>query len=141
MREFKEFLRLGAVKKQKAEINRSRSLVEESIKKKEFLELTIKTIPKDKWNPNVISEQCYDILMELIRAKMFIDGYNSNSHEAEVAYMKIIGFSEADVKYMDELRYYRNGTKYYGTALNLEYAEKTVEFLNKTYPKLLKIVR
>ena len=93
-------------------------------------------------NPNVIVDQCYDILIELIRAKLFLDGYNSkSSHEAEVSYMKIIGFGEAETKQMDELRYYRNGTKYYGTMLNLEYAEKTIEFMNSLYLKLLRTLK
>jgi hypothetical protein len=80
--------------------------------------------------------------MELVRAKMFLDGYNAgNSHEAEVSYMTIIGFSETDAKYMDEIRYYRNGTKYYGTMLNNEYTENVIKFLNKIYPKLIKILK
>jgi hypothetical protein len=80
--------------------------------------------------------------MELLRAKMFIDGYNAgSSHEAEVSYMSVLGFSVADVKYVDELRYYRNGTKYYGTILNIEYAVKTLKFLDKTYPTLLKLLK
>jgi hypothetical protein len=141
MKDFKEFQRIGTVKKQRPNIDRAISLIVESSQKKEFLELTIKMIPKNKWNPNVIAEQCYDILMELIRAKMFLDGYNSSSHEAEVAYLQILGFNETETKYLDELRYYRNGTKYYGTILNVEYAEKTLEFLNKIYPKLMKIVK
>jgi hypothetical protein len=79
--------------------------------------------------------------MELIRAKMFLDGYNtSSSHEAEVSYMKILEFKDSDIKHMDELRYYRNGTKYYGTILNLEYAQKTIEFMNRIYPALIKLL-
>ena len=37
---------------------------------------------------------------------------------------------------MDEVRYNRNGIKYYGTTLDKEYAEKVFAFLNKVYPKL-----
>ena len=47
--------------------------------------------------------------MELIRAKVLIDGYATASHEAEVSYMRNLGFSEHDVRFMDELRYHRNG--------------------------------
>jgi hypothetical protein len=142
MKDFKELLKSGTVKKQMPNKQRSLSLITESSQKKTYLETTIKLVPKDKWNPNVIVDQCYDIIMELVRAKMFLDGYNAgNSHEAEVSYMTLIGFSEAEAKYMDEIRYYRNGTKYYGTILNNEYAENVIKFLNKIYPKLIKIVK
>ena len=142
MKDFKEFLALKVVNKQMPNKERAISLIEESKKKKEYMETTIKLIPKQKWNSNVIVDQCYDILIELIRAKLFLDGYNSkSSHEAEVSYMKIIGFSEAETKQMDELRYYRNGTKYYGTVLNIGYAEMTIEFMNKIYQKLLRILK
>lgn len=98
-------------------------------------------IPKEKWNHNVICEQCYDIIMELIRAKMIAKGYNSSSHEAEVSYLKILEFNDSDIKLMDELRYYRNGTKYYGTILNIEYTEKIISFLEKHYKKLLELAK
>lgn len=142
MKEFKEFLKSGTVKKQTPNKQRALSLIIEATHKKSYLETTIKIIPKEKWNPNVIVDQCYDIIMELIRAKMFQDGYNAgNSHEAEVSYMKVIGFSEAEAKYMDEIRYYRNGTKYYGTMLNNEYAENVIKFLEKIYLRLNKIIK
>ena len=141
MKEFKEFLKSGIVKKQTSNNNRALSLIAEAKQKKEYLETTIKYVPKNRWNPNVIVDQCYDIIMEFIRAKMFIEGYNAgNSHEAEVSYMKILYFSESEVKYVDEIRYYRNGTKYYGTILNIEYAEKTINFLNNIYEKLIRLI-
>ena len=88
-------------------------------------------------NANFIVDYCYDIIMEHMRAKMFIDGYNAgNSHEAEVSYMIILGFSESDTRFMDELRYFRNGIKYYGTILDNEYAKKVLQFMNRLYPKI-----
>ena len=67
--------------------------------------------------------------------------FQDSSIDDELTAYENMEFNEAEVKYMDELRYYRNGTKYYGTILNLTYAEKTLEFLNKIHPKLMKIVR
>lgn len=142
MKELKEFQKSMIVRKQSPNKERAKSLIAEATQKKEYLDITLKMIPKEKWNPNVISDQCYDILMELIRAKMFLDGYNAgNSHEAEVSYMQVLGFDESETKNMDELRYYRNGTKYYGTVLNAEYAEKIIMFLDKMYPKLIKMLK
>jgi hypothetical protein len=141
MREFQDYLKEGSVHKQTPNIERAYYLLDEAKEKKKFLNLiTTKAIPKEKWNHNVICEQCYDIIMETIRAKMFIDGFKSSSHEAEVSYLKILNFEEIEVKQMDELRYYRNGIKYYGIQLNLEYAEKTLIFLEKIHERLLKLV-
>src|SRR3989344_9544195 len=137
LRKFEEFLKDGTVKKQTSNLQRALSLVKESEIKKNFLDVSMQNIPKDKMNANFIVDYCYDVIMELLRAKMFIDGYNAgNSHEAEVSYMVVIGFSQEDTRFMNELRYYRNGTKYYGTILEMEYARKSLRFLDNVYPKL-----
>lgn len=139
IKKFEEFIKLGIVKKQLPNKARALSIIEEVKRKKQYLEISIKSIPKENLNANVIIDQCYDILIEIIRAKLYIEGYNiGNSHEAEVSYLRLLKFSESEVRFMDELRYYRNGTKYYGTILDIKYAEQTVTFMKKMYPKLLK---
>lgn len=141
MKKFEEFVKNGNVKKQSPNKNRALALIKEAEDKRDFLDLSLKSISKDKMNANFIIDYCYDILMEIIRAKMFLDGYNAgNSHEAEVSYLRVLGFSEADITFMDELRYYRNGTKYYGTILNKNYAEKSLSFMNKNYPKIRRLI-
>ncbi|MFA4887273.1 MAG: hypothetical protein WC595_03605 [Candidatus Nanoarchaeia archaeon] len=68
---------------------------------------------------------------------MLTAGYNSEkSHEAEVAYLKKINFQEKDILFMNELRYYRNGIKYYGKKLDSEYAQKVLTFMKENYQKL-----
>ncbi|MFH0961513.1 MAG: hypothetical protein V1820_02420 [archaeon] len=141
LKEFKEYLKTGVVKKQAANKNRAASLVNEAEEKKEFLKVALKSIPTDRMNPNFVVESCYDIVMELVRAKMFLSGLNASSHEAEVSYMSELGFSEADVRFADDLRYGRNGIKYYGTTHTKEFAEKTLEFMKKVYPKLKELLR
>jgi|SRR3989344_2729454 len=141
LKKFEEFVAKGVVKKQTSNKQRAISLVKEAETNEKFLKTSLKNIPKEEMNPNFIVNSCYDIIMELIRAKMFVDGYNAgNSHEAEVSYMKNLGFSESDVVFTDELRYYRNGTKYYGTILDMEYAKKVLGFMNKIAAKLKKII-
>lgn len=137
LRKFEDFVKEGTVKKRTPNIQRALSLINESEEKRQFLSISLKSIPEEKMNANFIVDYCYDILIELLRAKMFTEGYNSgSSHEAEVSYMRILGFSEADTGFMDEMRYYRNGTKYYGTILGLDYAKKVSEFMNRIYPVL-----
>jgi len=141
LRKFEEYVKIGIVKKQAPNKQRAVSLIKESETKKSFIDVSLRSIPKDKMNTNFILDYCYDVIMELLRAKMFIDGYNAgNSHEAEVSYMLVLGFSLNDARFMDEVRYYRNGTKYYGTIIEEEYAEKILEFMKKIYPKLKKII-
>lgn len=141
MKDFEEYLLQGIVKKQTPNRERAISLIAEADKKKEFLEISLKNIPPELMNANFIVDYCYDILMELIRAEMLLEGYNAgNSHEAEVSYLKKIGFIEPKIRIMDELRYYRNGTKYYGTILSNDYAKKTLEFFKQIYAKMKSII-
>lgn len=92
-------------------------------------------------NANDIIEDCYDILISLIRAKMLLSGFNSSgigAHEAEVAYMKNLDFLDTEIRFMNELRYFRNGIMYYGKRFDKEYAEKVLNFLKKIKEKLNK---
>ncbi|MBI5797583.1 hypothetical protein HZA98_01625 [Candidatus Woesearchaeota archaeon] len=137
MKVFEEFLKEGIVTKQSSNRARALSLLEEAQEKKAFLEIALEKIPKEKISPNFIIDSSYDILIEIIRGKMLLDGYASkSSHEAEVSYLTILQFSEPELRFMNELRYNRNGIKYYGTIFNKEYADKVLAFLKKLYPSL-----
>jgi len=141
LRKFEEFINSGIVKIQAPNNQRSLALIKGAEEKKSFLSVSIKNIPRKQMNANFIVDYSYDILMELIRAKMFIDGYNvGNSHEAEVSYLEKLRFSEFERRFMNEIRYYRNGTKYYGTMLDNDYADKVLSFLEKIYPRLKKLL-
>ena len=94
-------------------------------------------------NANDYVKTCYDIFMGLIRAKMLLDGYKASglgAHEAEITYMRNLKFNEGEIKFADQVRYFRNGILYYGTLLDKEYAEKVLEFLNRVYPRLKRLV-
>ena len=141
-RKFQEFLDLGIVKKQTPNKERANSLIKESEGKKHFLMIALKNIPKKEINPNFVVDSCYDIFMELIRAKMFLDGFNAgNSHEAEISYAETLGFKEQEIRFMNSIRYYRNGTRYYGSILSEEFAKSVFDFLNIIYPKLITLVK
>ena len=51
-----------------------------------------------------------------------------------------MNFPAEDIRFMDELRYYRNGTKYYGTILSTDYAIKVRAFTDRSYPLLRKLI-
>ena len=136
---FNEYLEKGIVTKQAPDIPRARFLIQESETSIIGINRRIKNEKIDEFNANSIIKDCHDIVIELIRAKMLIDGFNASgnyAHESEVSYMKILGFEENEVNFMNELRFARNSITYYGKILNAEYASKIVDFLKKVHPKL-----
>ena len=58
------------------------------------------------------------------------------AHEAEVTYMKNMGFSEREVRFMNDLRYFRNGILYYGKNFDADYGRKVLNFLDNIFPVL-----
>ncbi|MBU2612146.1 MAG: hypothetical protein KKB62_00305 [Nanoarchaeota archaeon] len=92
---------------------------------------------------NSIIKDCYDILMELIRARLLVEGYSSSgnfSHEAEISYLKKLGFEENKIRFMNELRFNRNSVIYYGKILSVEYAKKVIDFMKSNYVLLKKVI-
>lgn len=143
MKSFDNFVKTKIVKIQKPDSSRAEFLVKEAERDYSFLQKTIDKIGVNNETANNQVKLCYDVFMELIRAKMFLEGYNASgqgAHEAEVAYLKVLGFKEDDIIFVDEIRYFRNGMVYYGTVLDKVYAEKVIEFTKKIYNQLNEIL-
>ena len=141
---FDEFLESGTVIKRIPDAARARSLIDEAEKRRKFLAELLNKIGITDDNANYFIENSYDMLLELLRAKLLIDGFYASgegSHEAEVAYMRNLKFEEKDVRFMNDLRYYRNGILYYGKDFDVDYGKKVVEFSNRIYPKLLSFMK
>jgi len=136
LKKFEEFLNSGVVRKQTPDGERAKSLIIESKEKLKFFEKVKERLGTEELSPNYVIETCYDVLIELLRAKLLTLGYKTDSHETEVSYMKNLGFSEQETDFMNQLRYFRNGIKYYGKILNQEYSTKVMKFMYKTIPKL-----
>ncbi|MDD9953518.1 MAG: hypothetical protein OXR66_04220 [Candidatus Woesearchaeota archaeon] len=136
MKSFEEHTRSNKVRKQRTSPARAKALLQEAAKRYVFIEsLEIK-----EENANYIVENVYDVLRELIEAHMSFEGYKSYSHEANVAYLAEIDFRQRDVYFFDELRKRRHGVKYYGKNVKLDYARKTLQFLQQHYETLRKRV-
>ena len=130
---FEEFIETGEVKKQSVDKNLSLALMNESIERIEFVQRLI----KNSESPKYIVENVYDSIRELIEAKLAIDGFKSYSHEATILYLrKFKEFTDAEIKFLDELRKIRNNIKYYGKNVEKETASNAAEFMEKTIPKL-----
>jgi len=140
-KEFEYYLK-DAIKKSKDK-PRAEFLLNESDISLEGLKERIKIIGINDKNANSIIKDCYDIMIEIIRAKLLLEGYSFSgnyAHEAEISYLKKLGFPDNEVSFLNELRYFRNSIMYYGKILDKEYAEKVLDFLNKIHSKLKKLV-
>jgi hypothetical protein len=144
IKDFNEFIENGVVKKQSPDKPRAEFLIKESENDYNFLLDLMGKIKIEDKNANMFIKTCYDILMELIRAKMLLEGYNATgqgAHEAEVSYLRILGFNESNVQFADQLRFFRNGMLYYGTILDSEYAFKVLDFTKKLRQKLKDLIK
>ena len=138
LKKFNEYINLGIIRKQKPDEERALSLEKEAERKRKSLIEFLNKIGLKEENANDVIENCYNILMFLIRANLFKKGYSAsglNAHEAEISYLFELNIPEEEIKFMNELRYFRNGILYYGKELNEEYANKVISFLNKMHKK------
>lgn len=138
-KDFSYYLNKGIVRK--GQINKSRSefLKNEAELSLEGLNERVKIIGINDKNANSIIKDCYDIIMELIRSKMLLEGYSASgnySHEAEISYLKELGFETKEIGFLNDLRYFRNSVTYYGKILDKEYAREVYNFLNKVLKRL-----
>ncbi len=139
IKNFKEYINEGIVRKITPDIQRAKNLIKDSERKIRVLGRQIKNLGIDDEMSNEYVIICYDVLMLFIRAKMLLKGYNSSgvgAHEAEVSYLRILGFKEQEVQFANQMRFFRNGMLYYGTILDSVYAKKVLEFTKHIYFKL-----
>lgn len=88
VKRFNEFIQSGIVKKQTPNKSRAKFLVQEAERDYSVLLKLVEKFGIKNDNANIFIKTCYDIIMEQIRAKMLLDGYNATgrgAHEAEVS--------------------------------------------------------
>jgi hypothetical protein len=139
---FEDYVNEGIIKKSYIDKSRAKYFIEEAQKSFKGMQKRIAVMGIDEENSNSIIKDNYDIIMEIIRANLLIKGYNSQgpyAHEAEISYLKPLGFTYHEISFLNDLRISRNSILYYGKILQPEYAKKVVEFTIEIYPKLLTI--
>jgi len=144
LKKFNEFVKERTVEKRFPDNQRSDNLKDEAERKYNSLKVIINKIGLNNDNANDIVEYCYDIIINLIRAKMLSEGFFSSgkgAHEAEISYLRELGFQEQEVQFSNQLRYFRNGILYYGKRFDKEYAEKVLDFLKKIHPKIISVLK
>ena len=143
LKPFEDFVKEGVVKRVSINSERAKSLIIESERKMRSIKLQLEKIGIIEDNANDYVEHCFDSIMNLVRAKLYLKGYSASgagAHEAEVSYLRELSFTEKDIQFADQLRYFRNGILYYGTALDKEYANKVLEFTKNAHPKLKRLL-
>lgn len=143
MKTFEEYIENGVMIRISPNTERAKSLLTEAERRMISLKERLEKIGVKNENANDYVEYCYDLIMHLVRAKLYLDGYyarGQGTHEAEISYLHILKVSEEEVRSLDQMRYFRNGILYYGTFLDAEYAEKVISFTKKMYPKLKELL-
>lgn len=136
--DFEEYVKRGTIRKSSINKPRAKFLINESQKTFNSLIKRLEVLGIDEDSANSIVKDCYDVLMELIRACILLDGYNSSgsyAHEAEVSYLRKMEFGDKDISFLNDIRYFRNSVTYYGKILTVDYANKTAEFTKKHIQK------
>ena len=89
LRAFDEYLSEGVIKKVTPDPQRAESLKLEAGRKFASLQKNIETLGVDDENANDFVEYCYNIIMFLIKSKMYERGYagsGKGAHEGEVSF-------------------------------------------------------
>ena len=140
MKDFEEYIEEGVARKITPDMERSKSLLEESRRKYDSLLTNIEKLGIDDDNANDYVEYCYNIILFLIRSRMLKHGYKTSgegAHEAEVSFSSKLGSSESEIRFLDQLRYFRNGILYYGKRFDKEYALMVIKFTKKIFKRLI----
>lgn len=138
MREFEDFIKTGEARIQEKNDTLASALVKSSEKGEKY----VKRQKIDGENAEHIVADVYDLIRELIEARLSLEGYKSYSHEATILFLKKFSeINEEEIIFLDNLRKIRNGIKYYGKEATTEEAAKTLNFMNAILPKLKKLVK
>ena len=106
-KEFSYYLTQGIIVKSSPNMQRAAFLIKESENSLDGLIERVDKIGINNKNANSIVKDCYDIIMESIRAKLLMEGYTSSgqyAHEAEVSYLQELEFPESEIVFLNELR-------------------------------------
>ena len=100
----------------------------------------LKVLPRDR--PYRIMEEYYEIILELLTALMYADGFKTLSHVSAIEYCakNYECLTENESKIIDTLRKFRHGIVYYGRKVSGNYLINNEEPIKKIITKLSKLV-
>mgnify|MGYP001157325943 CR=1 FL=1 len=135
MNDFEFYLNEGKVKKQAPDKELAKSLVNDANERVgKVSKLDVKMFPK------IAFENVYDALREILDALLTVSGYKSYSHEASIAYLKKYKIEDSVITELDNFRYKRNSSKYYGKGISEQDAVEIINFYKNHSGKLKSII-
>ena len=133
---FNYFLKSKEVRKTTPNSELAKSLIKdmkERINKINMLDINIFA--------KIIFENLYDGLRDFCDALLALDGFKSYSHQASISYLLEKGFDVSITEELDQFRYKRNGSKYYGEEIISKDAQQIKEFYNRIKTKINTILK
>ena len=136
MKPFEIFLNGKDVKKTSMNIVLAKALIQD-----------MKTRIKENWDldekekTKTIFESVYEAIRCFCDALLAINGFKSYSHEASISYLLKKNFDVAMVQKLDDFRFKRNGSKYYGRTITLEDVKDIKDFYIKIKEKINKEIK
>ena len=107
----------------------------------------MKTRIKENWDlnegkkPKTIFENIYEAIRCFCDALLAKEGYKSYSHEASISFLLKKNFDTATIQKLDNFRFKRNGSRYYGRTISPEDVKEIKEFYLKIKEKMNKIIK
>ena len=121
----------GSVKRQMPDIKTAKATARDSRERMEMAR-AIAFSQKAKY----LVENVYKSVHEFLDAILYLEGYKSYSHEASVAYIQGLGFSQTEIENVNRLRKLGNGIKYYGEDIAAEGADSAINTAEAILKKL-----
>ena len=136
MEEFESFIKRKIVKKSFSDIERAKKLVKDG--RSRLIDVELLNLNK---MPKFVFENTYDAIRDFLLAILIKDGYKTSSHEALISYLLKKDFDVYSVGRLDQFRYKRNGSKYYGEGVSIQEAEDIVLFYKQIKSKIDKLIK
>lgn len=114
------------------DIGRARSLIETANQRISLIDNI------NERNCNFAFEDYYTSIIEMLQAKLFLEGYNVLNHICLGFYMRDVLKRDDLFNVFDDLRYKRNSLTYYGIRMDFETAKQAI-VLSKRMVKELKV--
>ena len=135
MMPFEYFIKTGEVKKASVDLELAKSLIKDMDERiQKSMKLDVNEFSK------MIFENIYDALRDFCDALLSLEGYKSYSHQASISFLTNYKLDVADINELDQFRYKRNGSKYYGKPVFEEDALEIKKFFLRIKPKINKIL-
>lgn len=131
---FDDCLFKKTAKKITPDLKRAKSLIETA---EDRISL-IKEI--NKKNCNFVFEDFYTSMLEILQAKLFLEGYNVLNHICLGFYLKDVLKRDDLFNIFNDLRYKRNSLTYYGNRMDFETAKHSIKISKKIIKELRFII-